>query len=150
MTTPSYRGQTKAGGGIQPGAGLGLCSISGSYTMLAAFLDEDIVHLVKIPAGATILELILDVPPLTGQADVTWDLGDGTDSGRFISGGPAGRSSAGAIVRTTVVGSSQYKYTAENTIQFKIKTVPGATAVTAATIKLTALYTMDPSAANNP
>jgi len=144
MTTPFYSDQTKAGGGIQPRAGLGLCSISGSYTMLAAFLDEDIVHLVKIPAGATILELILDVPPLTDQADVTWDLGDGTDSGRFISGGTAGRSSAGAIVRTTVVGSSQYKYTAENTIQFKIKTVPGVTAVTDGTIKLTALYTMDP------
>jgi hypothetical protein len=88
--------------------------------------------------------LILDVPALTDQADVTWDLGDSDTTGRFISGGTAGRSSAGAIVRTTVVGSSQYKYTVDTFIQFQIKTVPGATAVTDGTIKLTAIYTMDP------
>jgi hypothetical protein len=112
--------------------------------MLAAFIDEDIVHLVKIPAGATILELILDVPALTDQADVTWDLGDADASGRFITAGTAGRSSTGAIVRLTVTGSSQYPYTVDNTIQFKIKTVPGATAVTNGVIKLTAIYSMDP------
>ena len=144
MTTPFYSADCAAGSGIQPRAGIGLCSVSGSYTMLAAFLDEDIVHLVKMPKGATLLDLILDVPALTDQADVTWDLGDSDSSGRFITGGTAGQSSTGAIVRLTLVGSSQYAYTADNTIQFKIKTVPGATAVTDGTIKLTAIYTMDP------
>jgi hypothetical protein len=111
--------------------------------MLAAFLDEDIVHLVKMPKGATLLDLILDVPALTDQADVTWDLGDSDVSGRFITAGTAGQSSAGGIVRLTLAGSSQYAYTADNTIQFKIKTVPGVTAVTNGTIKLTAFYTFD-------
>ena len=144
MTTPFYSADCAAGSGIQPRAGIGLCSVSGSYTMLAAFLDEDIVHLGKMPKGATLLEVILDVPALTDQADVTWDLGDSDSSGRFITAGTAGRSSAGAIVRLTLAGGSQYVYTADNTIQFKIKTVPGATAVTDGTIKLTAIYTMDP------
>jgi len=144
MTTPFYSARTTPGAGVQPRAPIGLCSVSGSYTMLAAFLDEDVVNLVKVPAGATVLELILDVPALTDQADVTWDLGDSDTTGRFISGGTAGRSSAGAIVRTTVVGSTQYKYTVDTFIQFQIKTVPGATAVTNGVIKLTAIYTMDP------
>ena len=143
MTTTFYSARTTPGSGIQPRAGLGLCAVSGSYTMLAAFLDEDVVNLVKVPAGAKVLELILDVPPLTDQADVTWDLGDATVTGRFISGGTAGRSSTGAIVRLTVVGSSQYAYTVDTFIQFQIKTVPGATAVTDGTIKLTVIYTMD-------
>ncbi len=143
MTTPFYSAKTTVGNGVQPRAGLGLCSVSGSYTMLAAFLDEDVVNLVTVPKGATVLEVILDVPPLTDQADVTWDLGDADTTGRFISGGTAGRSSAGAIVRLTVVGSSQYAYTADTMIQFQIKTVPGATAVTDGVIKLTVIYTMD-------
>jgi len=144
MTTPFYSADCTTGSGVVPRTNLGLNSVSGSYTMLAAFIDEDIVHLVKIPAGATILELILDVPALTDQADVTWDLGDADASGRFITAGTAGRSSTGAIVRLTVTGSSQYPYTVDNTIQFKIKTVPGATAVTNGVIKLTAIYSMDP------
>lgn len=144
MTTPFYSADCTTGSGVVPRANIALNSVSGSYTMLAAFLDEDIVHLVKIPAGATILELILDVPALTDQADVTWDLGDADSSGRFITAGTAGRSSTGAIVRCTLAGGTQHEYTADNTIQFRIKTVPGATAVTNGTIKLTAIYSMDP------
>ena len=144
MTTPFYSPRCTPNTGVQPRSGIGLLSVSGSYTMLAAFLDEDVVNLVKVPAGATILELILDVPALTDQADVTWDLGDADTTGRFIAAGTAGRSSAGAIVRITVTGSSQYKYTVDTFIQFQIKTVPGATAVTDGVIKLTAIYTLDP------
>ena len=143
MTTPFYSPRTTPYSGVQPRAGLGLCAVSGTYTMLAAFLDEDVVNLVKVPKGATVLELILDVPALTDQADATWDLGDADTTGRFISGGTAGQSSAGAIVRLTVVGSSQYAYTEDTLIQFQIKTVPGATAVTDGVIKLTVIYTMD-------
>jgi hypothetical protein len=143
MTTPFYSTKTATGSGVQPRTNLALCSVSGTYTMLAAFLDEDVVNLVTVPAGATVLEVILDVPALTDQADVTWDLGDATVTGRFILAGTEGRSSLGAIVRLSVVGSSQYAYTADTKIQFKIKTVPGATAVTNGTIKLTVIYTMD-------
>jgi hypothetical protein len=142
MTTPFYSSRTTPGSGVQPRTPLGLCSVSGEYTTLVDLIDEDVINLVKLPAGATVLEVILDVPPLTDAASGAWDLGDATVTGRFIAGGTAGQSSTGAIVRLTVVGSSQYKYTVDTFIQFQVKTVPGATQAQG-TIKLTVIYTMD-------
>lgn len=144
MASIFYSPRTTPGSGVSVRQGLGLQAVSDSYTMLVAFVDEDVVNLVKVPGGATILELILDVPALTDQADVTWDLGDADTTGRYIAGGILGRSSAGGIARITVTGSSQYKYTVDTFIQFQIKTVPGATAVTDGVVKLSAIYTMDP------
>ena len=138
----------KAKAGIPARAGLGICSVSGSYTFLAALVDEDIIEMVKIPAGATILDWILDIPATgldTGTA-IVWCLGDGTTEARFFTGAVQGRSSAGAIVRPgdtgKVVGSTQYQYTAEDTIDFKVKTAP-TTGVAEGTMKLTVFYTMD-------
>jgi len=138
----------KAKTGIPARAGLGICSVSGSYTFLAALVDEDIIEMVKIPAGATILDWILDIPATgldTGTA-IVWALGDGTTEARYVTGAVQGRSSAGALVRPgstgSVVGSSQFKYTAEDTIDFKVKTAP-TTGVAEGTMKLTVFYTMD-------
>jgi hypothetical protein len=52
MTTPFYSADCAAGSGINLGPALGSVLVQ-LYTMLAAFLDEDIVHLVKIPKNAT-------------------------------------------------------------------------------------------------
>jgi hypothetical protein len=139
----------KAKAGIPARAGIGICSVSGEYTFLAALVDEDIIEMVKIPAGATILDWVLDIPATgldTGTA-IVWCLGDGTTEDRFFTGAVQGRSSAGAIVGPGstgfVLGSTQYKYTAEDTIDFKVKTAP-TTGVASGTMKLTVLYTMDP------
>jgi len=130
-------------------AGLAAGSVSGQYTFLAALVDEDIVQMVKIPAGATVTDWILDIPATgldTGTA-IVWALGDGGSEARFVTGAVQGRSSAGAIVRLgstgSVVGSSQYKYAAEDTIDFKVKTAP-TTGVAEGILKLTVFYTMDP------
>jgi hypothetical protein len=149
MTTPFYSASCKAGSGVQPRAGIALCSVTGSYDFIAAFVDEDIVKLVKIPKGATIIDVIMAVPALTNQADVVWAVGDdqaATDAAneRFITGATKGRSSAGGVDRLNVPSGHGYKYTVDANIIFHITTVPGATAVTSGTITLTVLYTMDP------
>ena len=139
----------KAKAGIPARTGLGICSVSGSYTFLAALVDEDVIEMVKIPAGATILDWLLDIPATgldTGTA-IVFDLGDGASTGRFATGCVQGRSSAGALVRPgstgSVVGATQYQYTAEDTIDFKVKTAP-TTGVAEGILKLTVFYTMDP------
>jgi hypothetical protein len=129
-------------------AGLAAGSVSGQYTFLAALVDEDIIEMVKIPAGATILDWILDIPAtgLDTATAIVWCLGDGTTEARFVTGAVQGRSSAGALVRPgstgSVVGATQYQYTAEDTIDFKVKTAP-TTGVAEGTMKLTVFYTMD-------
>ena len=139
----------KAKAGIPARTGLGICSVSGSYTFLAALVDEDVIEMVKIPAGATILDWLLDIPATgldTGTA-IVFDLGDGASTGRFATGCVQGRSSAGALVRPgstgSVVGATQYQYTAEDTIDFHVTTAP-TTGVAEGILKLTVFYTMDP------
>jgi hypothetical protein len=138
----------KAKTGVPARAGLGICSVSGTYTFLAALVDEDVIEMVKIPAGATVLDFILDIPATgldTGTA-IVWALGDGDSEARYMTGAVQGRSSAGAIVRAgstgAVVGSSQLQYAAEDTIDFKVKTAP-TTGVAVGTMKRTVFYTMD-------
>ena len=134
--------------GVQPKSGIGFCSVSATYTFLAALVINDVIRMVKIPAGATILDWILDIPAsgFDTQATVVWQMGDGDSTGRFATGCVQGRSSAGAIVRPgstgTVIGSTQYQYTAEDTIDIKITTGPGV-GVASGTVKLTVFYTLD-------
>lgn len=132
-----------------PRAGLGICSASATYTFLAALVDEDVIEMVRIPAGATVLDWILDIPATgldTGTA-IVFDVGDGGSTGRFATGCVQGRSSAGAIVRpgstgANIAGSTQYQYTAEDTIDFHVTTAP-TTGVAEGVLKLTVFYTMD-------
>lgn len=144
MASLFYGDLCAAGSGIQPRAGLGVCSVTGTYTFSAAWVDEDVCQLVPIPAGATILDVIMAVPALTDQADAVWAVGDGDGAERFITGATAGQSSAGGVVRLNAPLGHNYKYTVDDTIDFHITTVPGATAVTDGDISLTVIYTMDP------
>jgi hypothetical protein len=60
MTTPFYSSDCAVGSGVQPRANLGLCSVSGTYSPTTILLTADVIHMVKIPAGATVLDVILD------------------------------------------------------------------------------------------
>ena len=147
MASTLYAEKSKTNYG--PRAGLGLCSASGTYTFTAALVDEDVIEMVRIPAGATILDWILDIPATgldTGTA-IVFDVGDGSSTGRFATGCVQGRSSAGAIVRPgstgSVAGGTQYQYTAEDTIDFHVTTAP-TTGVAEGVLKLTVFYTLDP------
>jgi len=129
---------------------LGICSVSGAFNIATvgegggvAFVDEDVVQMVKIPKGATVLDVIVDVPALESSTALRWSLGDGDSESRYILTNSTGISSAGGIVRLAVAGGSQYAYTEDDTIDFKIKTVASGTPVTVGIIKATVLYTMD-------
>ena len=141
-----YSPATTSGSGISARAGIGLTSITGTYTLPSTSdLDtNDLIKMVHIPAGATVLEVIVDIPAtgIDTSTGLEWTVGDDGDEARYISANTTGRSSAGGIVRMNVGGGGGYKYTADNTIDIKISA--GATTnVTSGTVKLTVIYTMD-------
>jgi len=141
MTTPFYSASCLSGSGIQPRASLGLCSVSGSYDIAATLLTADVIHMVKIPAGATVLDVLLDAGDMDSATSLTLSVGYTGALNAFIDGSTVGR--AGGIARLSVVGGTQKNFAADDTIQVSAKAGAGG-ADTSGTIKLTVLYTMDP------
>ena len=143
MASTLYSSDCAVGSGVQPRAGVNLCSVSATYALAAALVIDDLIHMVKIPAGATLLDVILDVPDLDTDVSpaITLSVGYTGALEAFISQSTVGQ--AGGIVRLSVPGGSQKLFAAEDTIQVSATAAP-ATGATEGTIKLTALYTMDP------
>lgn len=140
MTTPFYSNKCLVGGGIQPRAGLDLIAVAASYTVAAIPLTADIFHMVKVPAGATLVDLLLDTTALDAGSNITLSVGYTGALEAFISQSTVAQ--AGGVARLSVAGGSQKFFAAEDTIQVSV-TLQGATTA-AGTIKLTVYYTMDP------
>ena len=143
MATTFYSAPCAVGSGIQPRAKLNYETVSAVYALTAALELDDLIHMVKIPAGATLLDVILDVPDLDsdGSPAITLSVGYTGALEAFISQSTVGQ--AGGIVRLSVPGGSQKLFAAADTIQVSATAAP-ATGATEGTIKLTAIYTMDP------
>jgi hypothetical protein len=143
MASTLYSSDCAVGSGIQPRAGIGLCTVSATYALAAALELDDLIHMVKIPAGATLLDVILDVPDLDTDVSpaITLSVGYTGELEAFISQDTVGQ--AGGIVRLSVPGGSQTLFAAEDTLQISATAAP-ATGAATGTLKLTAIYTMDP------
>jgi hypothetical protein len=147
-----YSASCAVGSGIQPRAGLAICSVTGVQTNDANtdLNTADVLQMVKIPKGATILDVIVSVNAagLDTGATVAYSVGD-TDSAvddtdRYITAaaGIIGRSSAGGVVRMNNPAGAGYKFEADGTIDL-VFTAGAGTNVATGVITLTALYTMD-------
>lgn len=148
MATTYYSPSCRSGAGIQPRTPLGICSVSGSFDIAAtgqgggvAFIINDVVQMVKIPSGATVLDIILDCPDLDTSTGVRLSVGDGSSSARYIASNNVGV--AGGIIRLSVTGSSQYAYTADDTIDILVAAAATGTAATTGVIYMTVFYSMD-------
>jgi hypothetical protein len=100
----------------------------------------DIVHMVKIPAGATLLDVLLDMSDMDAGTDMALSVGYTGALTAFISSSTIGQ--AGGIARLSVPGGTQKVFVTEDTIQVEF-TVAGSTTTTG-TMKLSVWYTMDP------
>jgi hypothetical protein len=127
--------------GIQPRAELGLNCVSETYELTAALVINDVIQMVKIPAGAIIQEVILSSDDIdTGSPAVVLAVGDGAVPDRFIKGSTIGQ--AGGTERmgmVTTVDSHKYTYTADDTIDIKCTTAPATGVV--GTLVLSVFYT---------
>lgn len=129
---------SKVASTVQARAGIDITSVTGSYSVSSNLAANDVIQMVKIPAGATVLEIIASASASIG-ATATAEIGDGSDTDRFVTSGTFGQGAA-SLTRLNAATGNGYTYTAEDTIDIKILTM--ATPATGATITLTAIYTM--------
>lgn len=121
----------------------GVLAVVGTYVLSAALALNDVIQMVKVPQGATILNVILAATDLDtgGSPAIALTVGDGSDADRFITSSTVGQ--AGGIASLNAAAGAGYKYTATDTIDVTVATGP-ATGATSGTVTLTVLYTMDP------
>ena len=139
-STPFYSTDTAVGRNVTARAPLGLCSVAGTWEITNVLETGDVIHMVKIPAGATLLDLLLDVDDLDAGTDLLLSVGYTGALTAFISSSTVGQ--AGGVVRLLVAGGTQKLFAADDTIQ--VSATVGAGTTKTGTISLTVLYTMDP------
>lgn len=139
MTTPFYSSDCAVGSGVLPRVGLGLCSVSATYSPTTILLTADVIHMVKIPAGATVIDVLLATTDLDAGTDILLSVGYTGALTAFIASSNVGQ--AGGVARANGVGLG-HKFAADDTIQVSV-TLQGAT-TDAGTIFLNVIYTMDP------
>lgn len=123
---------------IMSRAGIDVTCVTGTYTVAANLGASDIIQMVKVPKGATVVEVVASTSASIA-ATSTCEFGDGGDTDRFIASGGFG-SGAAALSRLNAATGHGYTYTDEDTIDFK--TTVQTTPTTGAVIKLTAIYQM--------
>lgn len=130
----------KSAATAQAKCGIGVTTVATTYALTTNLIINDVIQVCKIPKGAVILDATVGMPDVDSATSIVWDLGDGTTTGRFISGSTIGRSAG--VARLDQVDGVGYKYTADDTIDLKVTTAPG-TGVTSGTIRFAIVYTMD-------
>lgn len=140
MTTYSA---SKVASTVQARAGIEITGVFSQFTIAVALVTGDIVQMLKVPAGATILEIVASASAsVAGTAQL--EVGDAGDDNRYLAGASAWTASgAGSIARlgtgalTTAFG---YTYTAADIISIKALSI--TTGATAAILTLNVIYTM--------
>lgn len=119
-----------------------LTAVWASYELTAALVINDVIQMVKVPAGATILDVKVMADDLdTGSSPaIVLAVGDGTTADRFITGSTIAQ--GGGIASLGVATGLLYQYTADDTIDVKITTAP-ATGATEGTIAVMVLYSLN-------
>lgn len=113
-----------------------------SYTVAAALALNDVIQMVRLPAGARVIGISLQTTDLDtgGSPAIVLDVGDPDDTDRLIDGATIGQ--AGGI-STSVVASTGfgYQYSAETVISVLVQVAP-ATGATSGTIQLAVTYVL--------
>ena len=113
------------------------------YEITAALALNDVVQMVKVPAGAIVSNVVLATDDLdtNGTPAIVLDVGDGGDTDRYIDGSTVGQ--AGGITDSSnlAINGIGYTYSVEDTIDVLVQVAP-ATGATSGTIKLIVSYTI--------
>lgn len=106
-----------------------------------AFVINDVVQMVKVTSGTTILSVLLSVDALDSSTGIVTAVGDGSDDDRFITGATIGRSGATGIQAINAHTGHLYAYTTDDTIDFKVTTAATGTASVTGKIRLSVRVT---------
>lgn len=136
---------SKVASTVQARSGLDLTAVYATYEAETQLIINDVIQMVKVPAGATILEVILCVDDIDGGSAAVLEVGDGDDTDRFIAGQTIGQGGGIARLGAGITGAAaaaaaNYAYTSADTIDIKVATAPASTGT--GTLKLGVIYTM--------
>lgn len=122
----------------QPKAGELGC-VTSTYEVTTALVVNDVIEMVRLPKGATVVDIILVTDDLDsdGTPAITLDVGYGGNDDYFLAASTIGQ--AGGIVRASAATAFPLTLTEEDTIDVHVDTAPDAGGV--GTISLTVLYT---------
>lgn len=129
----------------QPGVGpkfnhTGSIPVYATYAFTSAPALNDLVQMMTIPAGATIVSVILDSDKLDTSTGMTLDVGDGTVANRYLAA--SNLPQAGGAAVANVAAAYGFQYTVNTPLYVKIHAA--ATAFQAGSVRLMVEYTMDP------
>lgn len=140
---------TKVATGVQARAGhSGVQSVSATFSVPASgngTVAADIIEMVKVPKGATVLEVILSSDDLDSNATPThkFDVGDAGSATRYISGTTIGQSGGVARMGSGVAAPGTaypFTYAAEDKVIVTVNTA--AATKQAGVISLVVFFTM--------
>jgi hypothetical protein len=122
-------------------AAVGAADDGGGGAGGTAFVINDVVQMVKVQSGTTILGVYLSVDALDSSTGIVTAVGDGSDEDRFLSGLTIGRSAAAGASGAMAHTGHLYQYTANDTIDFKVTTAASGTASVTGKIRLSVRVT---------
>lgn len=116
-----------------------------SYSLTAAFVVNDTVAFLVLPANSRLWDIGLDVDPLDTTTGIVLAAGTSASPSLFISGSTIGRSSTSGVQRANVGGTINYTSTTDQTIVMKVTTAP-TSGLSTGTVRLGVVYTMNANA----
>lgn len=116
----------------------GVNMISEEFTFPAAPAANDTVEMFILPAGAVVIDMILDCDDLDGGAAIMLQVGDGTTADKFISATNVAQ--AGGIARMSKKGNIAQVLSNDTPVVVKVSTGPASGQT--GTIRLACIYNM--------
>ena len=98
------------------------------YTVTAACNTNDVYQMVDVFAGETVHDVKIKSSDLDTGTDLVFDVGDGSDTNRYIDGSTIGQT--GASDTTGVADLAPVAYTADDTIDILVEVDPAGDVAT--------------------
>lgn len=119
----------------------GVNAVTATYTVSSNPTAGDIIQMVKVPRGATVLDVTLTATDMdtNGTPTVAYTVGDTGDADRFITTSTVGQT--GGVARMNAATGANYRYTSDTTIDITVGTASATFA--AGTLTLTVLLAQD-------
>ena len=146
MATTYYSDKVIAGAHVPAKAGIHGNEVVATFEAAVALVIDDVIQMVKVPAGARVVDVILAVDDLDtdGSPAIVLDVGDGDNDDLYILGSTKGQAGGVERMGVGIVGTAPgvFKvYSAEDTVDIHVDTAPVAGGT--GTLSLYIRYTMN-------
>lgn len=113
-----------------------LVCVTARYSLTAALSANDVIQMIKVPAGATIVDGFLK---MSGALGFAYSVGDGSSAARFAAATTVSASTTGTTV-SFLKSVLPYTYSSADTIDVKATVIAASTA---SNFALTVYYLVD-------